>query len=147
MHNQRIGSCCRQKRQLYGQHPILIMIVNRVSGIFSFASSVIYDPIGCRQLFMRYWQPLRAKTTVTCCLPHPENERKRSVNSFRSRIFRNQGIAQIFTHKTEFLTALIGKNTIYRTLNTDSKLIYIANGKSSKNVVLHDENAILIRYS
>jgi len=30
---------------------------------------------------MRYWQPLGAKTTVTRCQPHPENDRQRSVHN------------------------------------------------------------------
>jgi len=45
---------------------------------------------------MRYWQPLLAKPTETCSLRHPENKRQRSVNSFRTCIFGNHGIAQIF---------------------------------------------------
>jgi len=43
---------------------------------------------------MRYWQPLLAKTTATCSLRHPENERQMSVNSLKTCIFRNQGIAR-----------------------------------------------------
>jgi hypothetical protein len=95
---------------------------------------------------MRYWQPLGAKTTATRYLPHPEIERQRSVNSFWSCLFGNQGIARIFEHITESLTALIGKNTIYQTKNTDSKLIDIANCKTCKNILLVVEYAILIRY-
>jgi len=63
---------------------------------------------------MRYWQPLLAKTTATCSLRHPEKERQRSVNSFRTCIFRNHGIARNFACITILLTALLGKNTIYR---------------------------------
>jgi hypothetical protein len=90
------------------------MSVNGTSTIFSFASGVSYVPIGCGYPFMRYWQPLLAKTTVTCSLRHPENERQRSVNSFRTCIFRNQGIVRIFACINVLLTALLGKNTIYR---------------------------------
>ena len=63
---------------------------------------------------MRYSQPLLGKTTVTYSLQHPENELQQSVNSFRTCIFHNQGIAQIFACITVLLTALLGKNTIYR---------------------------------
>jgi len=86
--------------------------VNRVSTIFAFACSVIYVPIGSRHPFIRYWQPLLGKTTVTCSLPHPENERHRSVNSFSCCIFRNQGIAHIFAFITDLLSVPIRKNTI-----------------------------------
>jgi len=58
---------------------------------------------------MRYWQPLQAKTTATCSLPHPENERQWSVNSFRSSIFGNQGIALILAVIMKSLTAMISK--------------------------------------
>ena len=75
---------------------------------------------------MRYWQLLGAKTTATRSLPDPENERQRSVNSFDCCIFANQGITQLFEHITQFLSAWIGKNTIYHRINMDSKLIDIA---------------------
>jgi hypothetical protein len=89
------------------------MSINEESTIFSFASWVIYVPIGCRHPFIKYWQPLLAKTTVTCSLLHSENERQPSDNSFSCCIFRNKGIAQIFMFIMESLTALIGKNRIY----------------------------------
>jgi len=86
------------------------------------------------------------KTKAPCSLLHPENERQRSVNSFSCCIFGNQGIARIFAFIMELLTALIGKNTIYQTLNTDFKIIDIASCKACKNISLVVENAILIRY-
>jgi len=81
--------------------------------IFSFAFGVSYVPIGCGYPYMRYWQPVLAKTTATCSLQHPENERQRSVNSFRTCMFRNRGIARIIACITVLLTALLRKNTIY----------------------------------
>jgi len=80
-----------------------------VSTIFSFA---LYVVIGCRHPFIIYWQPVLAKTTATCSLPHPDNERQWSVNSFSCCIFDIQGIMLIFAFITELLNALIGKNTI-----------------------------------
>jgi len=80
MHNQRIGGLYRQNGSQHGDHPTLRMSVNGISTMFSFASWVLYVPIGCRHPFMRYWQPLLAKTTVTCSLPHPEIERQQNVN-------------------------------------------------------------------
>jgi hypothetical protein len=97
-------------------------------------------------ILMRYWQPLLAKTTAKCSLQQPENERQRSINSFRTCIFRNQGIAWIFACITVLLTALLGKNTIYGRWNTDTKLIDIANCSTSKSSLLVAENSILIRY-
>jgi hypothetical protein len=41
---------------------------------------------------------------------------------------------------------MIGKNTIYPRLNTDSKLIYIASCKAYKNILLVVENVVLIRH-
>jgi len=89
------------------------MSIHGASTIFSFASEVSYIPIGCGYPFMKYWQLLLAKTTATCALRHPENEHQRSANSFKTCIFRNQGIAQIVACITVLLTALLGKNTIY----------------------------------
>jgi hypothetical protein len=47
---------------------------------------------------------------------------------------------------TVLLTAWLGKNTIYRRCNTDTKLIDIANCSTSKSTLLVVENPILIRY-
>jgi hypothetical protein len=121
------------------------MSVNRASTIFSFPSWVSYSSIGCRHQFMRYWQHLLAKTTVKCSLWHPEIERQRSVNCFRTCIFCSQGITWIFACITVLLTTLLGKNTIYRRWNTDTKLIDIANCSTSKSSLMIAENAILIR--
>jgi len=123
------------------------MSVKGASMIFSFASWLIYVPIGCIHPFIKYWQPLLAKTTAQCSLPHPENEHQQSVNSFSCCIFGNQVIALIFAFITELLTAIIAKNTIYQMLNTESKLIYIASCKAYKNTSLVVQNAILIRYN
>jgi len=93
------------------------MSVNGGSTIVSFVSWVIYVLIGCRHPFIKYWQPLLAKSTATCSLQHPENERQQSVNSLSCCIFGSQGIALIFVFRKELLAALIGKNTIYQTLH------------------------------
>ena len=146
MHNRHIGSFYWQKRYQHGHRTILSMSVNGASTIFSFASWVSYVPTGCSHPFMRYWQPLRAKATAKCSLQHPENERQRSVNSFRTCILRNQGIARIFACITVLLTAFLGKNTIYWRWNTDTKLIDIANCFTSKSSLIVVENLILIRY-
>jgi len=146
IHLSNIDSLYWQKQQRHALWSILKMIVNGASMIFSFASWVSYVPIGCRHPCMRYWHPLLAKTTATCSLRHPENEHQHSVNSFRTCIFRNQGIARIFGFITVLLTALLGKNTIYGRWNTDTKLIDIANCSTSKNTLLVAENAILIWY-
>jgi len=146
IHLSNIGSLYWQKQQRHAPCGILKMSINGVSTICSFASWVSYVPIGCRHPFIRYWQPLLAKTTATCSLRHPGNQHQRSVNSFRTCIFCNQGIARIFACITVLLTALLGKNTIYRRWNTDTKLINIANCSTNKNTFLVAENAILIRY-
>jgi len=107
-----IGCLHWEKQQQHARCRIMRMSVNGVSPIFSVAFWVIYVPIGCRHPFIEYWQPLQAKTTATCSLPHPENQRQRNVNSFSCCIFDNQGITLIFALITELLTALIGKHII-----------------------------------
>jgi len=146
MQNPHIVSIYRQNRQQLGHCPILRMSVNGPSTMFSLASWVIYLRIGCRHRLMRYWQPLGAKTPATFSLPHPDNQHHGSVNSTSSCIFYTQGILWIFTHIIRLLTTGIGKNTIYERENTDSKLFHIVTCKTSKNILLVVQNAILIRY-
>jgi len=62
---------------------ILRVSVNGASMIFSLASWVNHFPIGCRYPFIRYRLPSLGKTTATCLLPHPENERQWIVNDFQ----------------------------------------------------------------
>jgi len=146
MHNWCIRSFYSEKRQQHSVRLILRMSINGVSMILGFASWLIYVLIGCRHLFIRYWKPLLAKITVTCSLPHPENERQRSINSCSSSIFGYRGIVRIFVLITESFTALTGKSAKYQWYNTDSKLIDIANRKACKNLLWIVENAILTRY-
>jgi len=146
IHWSNIGSLYCQKLRRHAPCGILKMSVNGGSTIFSFAAWVSHFPIGCRHPVLRYWQPLLGKTTATCSLQHPENELQWSVISFRTCIFRNQGIGLIFACITVLLTALLGKNTIYWRWNTDTKLFDIANCSTSKNTLLVAENPILMRY-
>jgi len=81
-HLSDIGNLYWEKWQRHAPCCILRMSVNGVSMIVSFASWVIYVPIGWRHPFTRYWQPLLGKTTATCSLPHPENDCQWSVNNF-----------------------------------------------------------------
>jgi len=55
MHIQYLGSLNRRMRQRHAPGRILGMSVNRASTIFSFASWVIYVPIGCRYPVASYW--------------------------------------------------------------------------------------------
>jgi len=141
-----IGSPYWQKQQWHALCGIQKMTVNGASMIFSFASSVCYVPIGWGHRFMRYWHPLLAKTRAACSLRHPEHEHQRSMNRFRTCIFRNQGIARNFACITVLLTAQLGKNTIYRRWKTNTKWINIAGRSISKSTLLVVVNAILIRY-
>jgi len=146
IHLWDIGSLYWRRQQRHAPCRILKMSVNGASTICSFASWVSYVLIGCRHPFMRYWQPLLAKTTATCSLRHSENDRQRSVKSFWNCILHNQGIAWIFACITVSSTALLGKTTIDWRWNTDTKLIDIANCSTSKCTLLVAENTILIRY-
>jgi len=89
---------------------------------------------------------LLAETPATCSLPHSENERQWSVNSFSCCIFGIQGFALMFEFITELLSTLLCKNTLYLMYNTDSKLIDIASFTAFKNISIVGENMILIRY-
>jgi len=146
MHNWCIGSVYQQMTLQHGHHPILELSVNIASTIFSFASWIIYVLIDCRHPFIRYWQPVLAKTTATCSLPHPENKHQRRVLGYSCWIVDDQTIVLIIAFIIEGLTALIGKHTIDQRYNTDSTLIDIASCKTCKNISLVDENSILIRY-
>jgi hypothetical protein len=106
MHNQHIASIYWQKGQQPGHHLILRMNVNGVSTIFTIATWVIYIPIGCKHQFMKYWQPLLAKTTVTCPLLHAANECPWSINGFASCMFGNQGIVQILRNISALFTTM-----------------------------------------
>jgi len=145
-HFSDIGSLYWEKLQQHGPCRILRISVNRESTISNFPSSVIYVQIGCRHPLIKYWQALLAKTTATCSLPLPENERQLSVNNYSCCIFGNQGIAHIFAIKKGLLTVLIGNNAIYQSYIPNSKLINIACCKACKNISLVVENAILIIY-
>jgi len=78
---------------------------------FTFTSWVIYVPIGWRHPFTRYWQPLLGKTTATCSLPHPENERQWSINGYQLRILGNSCSDWLQTYIYEILAAFTGKTT------------------------------------
>jgi len=80
------------------------------SMIFSFASWMIYVPTGCRHPFIRYWLPSMEKTTATYSLPHPENERQRSITDFELRILRNSCSNLLQTSIHYILAAFTGKD-------------------------------------
>jgi hypothetical protein len=132
-HLSDIGSLHWEELQRHAPYHILRISIIRASMIFSFASWLIDIPIGCRHPFIKYWQTLLAKTSVTCSLLHPENESQQCVNSFSCCIFGNQGIVSIFMFITELLTTMIGKNTIYQKLNTASKFMDIGSCKPWQN--------------
>jgi len=140
-----IGRLYLQKQQRHALCGILKMIVNRASTLFTFTCGVSYVPIGWGHPFIRYWQSLLGKTTGTWSLLHAENEHQRSVNSFRTWIFRNQGIAWNFACITVLLIAKLGKNTIYRRWNINTKLIDIANCSIRKSTLMVTVSVILIR--
>jgi len=114
IHSTDIGCLYWENLQRHAHCCILRMSVNGASMICSLDSWVIYFLIGCSHPFIKNWQPLLAKTTATCSLPQPQNERQRSVNSFSCCIFGNQGIALISAFITELSTAVIDKNPMYQ---------------------------------
>jgi len=87
------------------------MRVSGASMIISFASRVVYVPIGCRHPFIKYWQPLLAKSTATCSLLHPENMRQQSISNFQLPILSNLSSDWLQTSVHQILAAFTGKNT------------------------------------
>jgi hypothetical protein len=146
LHPSVIGSHYRHQQLRHALCRILKLSPNSESTIFSFASWVIYVPIGCRHPFSQSWHPSLAIAMAKCILPHPENERQQNINILSWCIIGNQSIAWILAFITELLTSLIGKYTVYSRKNTNSKLINIGSCKTCKNVLLVVENTILLRY-
>jgi len=146
IHLTNIGCLYWEKLQRLARCRVLGISVNAASTIFNLESWLICFLIGCRHPFIKYWQPLLAKTTTACSLPHSENERQWSVNSFSCCIVRNQGITLISAFIMELFSSVVDKNTMYQRYNTDSKFIDIASCKAWKYISLVVENVILIRY-
>jgi len=90
-HFTDIGSLYRQKWQRNAPSRTLRSSVNRLSWIVNVASFAMYVPIGCSHPVMIYWWSWLAKTTGSCSLPHPKDERQCSVNSCSSCLCGNQG--------------------------------------------------------
>ena len=114
IHLSDIGCLYWEQLQRHARSRTLRLSVHRVSTMFICEYWVIYFPIGYRHPFIKYWQPLLAKTTVTCSLPHPENEHQQSVNRISGIKFGNQGITLNSAFITELLTAVIGNNTMFQ---------------------------------
>ena len=110
IHLSDIDSLYWEKLQRLAPCHIVRISLNGASTMFSFSPWVIYVPIGCRHPFVRYWQPWLRKTTVTCSLPHPENERQRMVNDFYHHILSNLCSDWLQRSIYQILAAFTGKN-------------------------------------
>jgi len=93
------------------------------------------------------WLPFHLKQCKTHTLPHHATERQRSVNNIWSCILCNQGFVRIKKLITELLTASIAKNATYKRKITYTKIINVADCKTSKKKLLAVEYLILIIYS
>jgi len=112
IHLPDIRSLYWGKLQQHAPCRILRMSVNGASTNVSFPSWVIDIPIGWRHPFIRYWQPLHGKTTVTYSLQDPENDCQQSVNNFRLGILGNLCSDWLHTSIYEILVAFTGKTTV-----------------------------------
>jgi len=110
IHLSVIDSLYWEKLQWHAPCRIRRMSVNGASTIFSLASWIIYVLIGCRYPFIRQWLPLLGKTTATCSLPHPENERQRSVNNSLLWILGNLVSDWLQTSIYQIFAAFTDKN-------------------------------------
>jgi hypothetical protein len=84
---------------------------------------------------------------MTHTLPHHETEHQRSVNNIWSCILGNRGILRIGSLITELLTAPLAKNATDRRQNTYSKIINVADCKTSKKRSLAVKYLILIMFN
>ena len=93
------------------------------------------------------WQPFHLEQCMTHRLPHDETERQYCDNHIWSCILGNQGFVRMNALITELLTASIAKNATDRRQNTYSKIITVADCKTSKKRLLAVEYLILIMYN
>jgi len=84
---------------------------------------------------------------MTHTLPHHETERQRSVNTIWFCILGNQGFLCIGAPITELLTTSLAKNATGRRQNTYSKIINVADCKTSKKRSLAVKYQILIMFN
>lgn len=84
--------------------------INEVSMMFSFPSWVIYIPIDCSYPFIRYWQSLKGKSTMTCSLRHTDNEYQQSVNNVYLRILANLYSDWVQISRYQILASFTGNN-------------------------------------
>ena len=80
-------------------------------------------------------------------LPHHETEHQRSINNIWSCILGNQGFLRIGAPITELLTTCLAKNATGRRQNTYSKIINVADCKTSKKRSLAVKYLILIMFN
>jgi len=92
-------------------------------------------------------QPLHLKQCIAHTLPHHETQRQHSVNNIWSCILGNQGFVRMNALITELLTASMAKYATYRRQNTYSKIINVADCKTSKKRLLAAEYLVLIIYN
>jgi hypothetical protein len=92
-------------------------------------------------------QPFHLKQRMTHTLPHPVTERQQSVNNIWSYILGNQGIVRINALITELLTASMAKYVTYGRKNSYSKIINVADCKTSKKSLLAAEYLIIIMFN
>ena len=83
---------------------------------------------------------------MTHMLTHDETECQRSVNNIWSCILGHQGSLRMNVLRTEPLTASMAKYAMYRSRNMYSKIINVADRKTSKKKLLAVEYLILIIY-
>jgi len=84
---------------------------------------------------------------MTHTLPHHETECQWSVNSIWSCILGNQGFLRIGAPITKLLTTSLAKNAMGRRQNTYSKIINVADCKTSKKRSLAVKYLILIMFN
>ena len=93
------------------------------------------------------WLPFHLNQCQTHTLPHQVTEHQRSVHNIWSCIWHNQGFVRIQKLITEQLTASIAKNATYKSKNTYSTIINVADCKTCKKRLLAVEYVILIIYT
>jgi len=89
-------------------------------------------------------QPFHLRQRFAHTLPYLETERQQTFNNIWFCILGNQGFVHMNALITELLTASIAKDATYRRQNTYSKIINVADCKTSKKRLLAAKYLVLI---
>jgi len=92
-------------------------------------------------------EPFHLEQRITHTLPYHETARQQSVSNLWSCILGNQGLVRMNALIPALLTTSMAKYAMYRRQNTYSKIINVADSKTSKKRLLTAEYLVSIIYN